>query len=119
MEEEQKKEPKISLVEALVVGPLFFAIPDLIELILIFFGLDDFWITDIYSLFTAQTYLYLKGIKPTYSLVANCLELIPYIGWLPMRTVGFAITFYIDHHPEKFGKAMRVAQKLSSEVKAQ
>lgn len=108
----EKPEPKISLPEILIVGPLFFVIPDLIEIALIFFGLDDFGIVDIYSFFTSQIYLYLKGVKPTYALITNCLELIPYIGWLPMRTVGFSITVFVDRHP-KIAEPIQKAEALT------
>lgn len=108
----EKPEPKISLPEILVVGPLFFIVPDLIEIFLIFIGLDDFWIIDIYSLLTSQIYLYLKGVKPIYALIANCLELIPYAGWLPMRTLGFIITVFVDRHP-KIAEPIQKAEAIT------
>ncbi len=101
----EENQPKITLAEALVVGPLFFIIPDCIELILIFFGLDDFFILDTYSLLTTQIYLRIKGIKTTFSLIMNCLELIPYVGALPLRTIGFIGLMILDRNP-KLGQAV-------------
>jgi hypothetical protein len=97
---DNRKETKISLAEGLIAGFWFFFLPDLIELILIIFALDDFWISDIYAFSSSQMYLALKGIKPTYALVTNLLECIPWIGALPLRTIGFIITFWIENHPE-------------------
>lgn len=95
----EKNQPKITLAEALIVGPLFFIIPDLIELFLIFFGLDDFFILDTYSLLTTQIYLRMRGLKAGFSLIMSCLELIPYIGALPLRTVGFMGVIILDRNP--------------------
>jgi hypothetical protein len=106
--------PKIGFTEALIAGFWFFFLPDLIEFILIFFGLDDFWLSDIYAFSSSQIYLALKGIKPTYALISNTLELIPYGGWLPLRTIGFTITVWVENRP-KIKKGASVAAKAISQ----
>lgn len=110
MDEELENQPKILLAEALIVGPLFFIIPDLIELTLLFFGLDDFWLSDMYSFATSQIYLRLKGIKTTYTLITNVLEMIPYVGALPLRTIGFIITYYIVNKNINLGPAEKLVK---------
>ncbi|MGB9608953.1 MAG: hypothetical protein ACPL3E_01100 [Minisyncoccia bacterium] len=120
--DENQNEPKIRLGEALIAGFWFFALPDLIEFLLIFFGLDDFWLSDLYAFSSSQLYLYLKGVKRIYNLVANLLELIPYLGWLPFRTVGFAITVFIENNPKiqaqisKATKAVQTGVKIATKV---
>ena len=107
MNEEEKPQPKISLPEALFVGS-FVALADAVELVLVFFLLDDFWISDAIAFPATQIYLRMKGVKGTYSLVGNGLELVPYVGWLPLRTIGFAITVWLDHHPKLEAAALGV-----------
>lgn len=93
----EESSSKISLPEILIVGPIFFLIPDLIEAGLLLIGLDDFFLSDLYSLLSSQIYLRIKGVKTTYTLVTNCLELIPYFGALPLKTIGFLITAYLEN----------------------
>jgi hypothetical protein len=97
--DEEKPEPKISLPEAIFVGSLI-VLADTVEFILLFFGLDDFWISDAIAFPSTQIYLRMKGVRGTYSLVANLLELIPYLGDLPFRTIGFVLVVWFDHHPK-------------------
>lgn len=96
----EEHEPKISLPEALIAGTLLFGIPDAIELALIFVGLDTFWITDAFAFPGSQIYLRIKGVKSTYALAGNVLELVPYLGALPLRTIGFVMVVWLDHHPK-------------------
>src|SRR3989344_829869 len=97
---DEKPEPKISLPEALVSGAFLFALPDTIEIILLFFGLDDFWLTDAFAFPGSQIYLRLKGVRSEAALVGNVLELIPYVGALPLRTLSFIGVLYMDRHPK-------------------
>ena len=67
MNEEQQPDPKISLVEVILIG-LIFALFDAIEIVIVFLALDDFWIIDI----TASIiffYLLIKGVPPIRQLV--------------------------------------------------
>ncbi|MEK7507640.1 MAG: hypothetical protein AAB602_00965 [Patescibacteria group bacterium] len=97
MNEEQQPDPKISLVEVILIG-LIFALFDAIEIVIVFLALDDFWIIDI----TASIiffYLLIKGVPPIRQLVCWILELIPYVGALPLLTIGWGLTVWADHHP--------------------
>jgi hypothetical protein len=111
--DEEKPEPKISLPEAIFVGLLFFVLPDAVEFILIFFGLDDFWISDAIAFPGSQIYLKMKGVKGVYTLAANLAETLPYVGWLPMRTIGFGVTLWLDHHP-KAEAVLRAAAPIAT-----
>lgn len=97
MEEEGGK--KISMVEAILLVA-YIGLTDLIGIVLVFFGLDDFFILDILTFPVTQLYFRMKGVKATADLVTNILELIPYLGALPIRTVGLIITIYIANHPK-------------------
>jgi hypothetical protein len=110
----QKHEPKISLPEALIAGPLLFGIPDLIELLLGFFGIDTLGITDAIAFPGSQIYLRMKGVKSTYALMGNILELIPYVGVLPLRTIGYIAVVWLDHHPKAEAAIGAAAGKATS-----
>lgn len=107
----QEDKPKISLPEGIIVGFYLFFLPDLIEFLLIFFGLDDFWISDLLAFPGSMIYLKMKGVKITYSLVCNLAELIPYAGFLPLRTIGFAITAIIENNKNKITKGLEITEK--------
>ncbi len=96
MEEEGKK---ISIVESLLLV-MYIGLTDLIGIVLVFFGLDDFFILDILTFPVTQLYFRMKGVKATANLVSNILELIPYVGALPIRTIGLIITIYLVNHPK-------------------
>ena len=91
-------EPKISLVEIIFITQ-YVVLIDAVEILLPFFGLDDFWILDLLAL-PVIGYLYLKGVNATRSTVAFLLELIPYVGDLPLLTIGFLATVYLDRNPK-------------------
>ena len=58
-DEHEEYEPKISLVEILLILP-YLILLDAIELMLAIFGVDDFWIGDILGA-PITLYLWLKG----------------------------------------------------------
>jgi len=109
MDEEQKK---IELPEAILL--LLYIVPlDIVGLILVFAGLDDFFILDILTFPVTQFYFRMKGIKCTYDLVASTLEVIPYVGSLPIKTAGVAITIWMAwmaNHPKTIAPAAKTAQ---------
>lgn len=126
MEREQPK--KISSSEAIILMS-YVGLLDIFGLILVCFLLDDFFILDILTFPVTQFYFRIKGVKSTYDLVASTLELIPYVGALPIKTVGVAITIWMANHPkaaeitkvtagkvrgttEATGKAAKVASKI-------
>lgn len=112
MDEEQKPEPKISLPEGLFVLS-FVVLVDIIDLIGLAFGLPLSDVTDIVAFPVTQLYTYLKGLKGIYMLIGNLIEAIPWIGDLPVRTVTFCITWWLDHHPK-----IEAAAALASTVYA-
>lgn len=98
---------KISLPEIILLN--LYIIPlDLIGLALVFFGLDDFWILDALTFPVTQFYFRMKGAKANADLIASIVELIPYVGALPIKSVGMNITIYLTNHPEKMGKLSAV-----------
>ena len=104
----EKSKPKISLVEIVFITPLFM-LNDAIGVVLLLFGLDDFFILDIIRFPLSQVYLRLKGVRGTVMLITNILETIPYIGALPNATIGWLITCWIDHHPKLFKTMVAVS----------
>jgi hypothetical protein len=111
-EQNRGAEAKISLPEV-IIGSIITLIFDVVEFLLVtFFFLDDFFILDIlYS--PMQLYLMIKGVKNTYSLIGNGIELLPYAGWLPSRSISWIMTIWVDHHP-KAQKVANVAIKIKS-----
>lgn len=94
---------KITPVEILYLN--MYIIPlDVICLILVFFGLDDFWIMDLLTFPVTQFYFRMKGAKAGVDLAASLLELVPYLGALPIKSVGLNIAIYLTNHPEKIKK---------------
>jgi len=94
------EEKKISLPETIMLV-LYIGFTDLIGLVLLFFGADDFFVLDILTFPVTQFYFRIKGVKGTADLVSNIAELVPYLGALPIRTIGLIITIYLANHPEK------------------
>ena len=87
-------EKKISLPEIILLN--LYVIPlDLIGLVLVFFGLDDFWIIDLLTFPVTQFYFRIKGVAANADLAASILELIPYVGALPIKSIGVALTIYL------------------------
>jgi hypothetical protein len=97
---ESEHEPLISLPEVILVGMLF-VLFDAIELILFFFGLDDFWIMDI-TISTVFFYFFMKGVPPMIQLISWVIELFPYVGVLPLLSIGWFLTVWADRHPGSF-----------------
>lgn len=110
--------PKISTVEIVFITPLF-VLTDVIGVILGLMGLDDIFILDIIRTIPSQTYLWLKGVRGTQMLIANLLEAIPYVGALPLATIGWLVTVWIDHHPKGIAaKAVQTTAKVAPVAKS-
>lgn len=103
-----EQEPKISLPEIIIITP-YLVIFDLIGVGLFFFGLDDLFILDAVRFPVTQLYLRFKGVKGTATLVGNILELVPYVGALPISTATWLITIYLDRNPEKMEMVSNLA----------
>ncbi|MBI2514807.1 hypothetical protein HYV91_01285 [Candidatus Wolfebacteria bacterium] len=91
---------KISLPETLILV-MYIGFTDLLGIALVFIGLDDFWILDVLTFPVTQFYFRMKGVKAGADLASNILELVPYVGALPIRTIGLIITIYLANHPAK------------------
>jgi|GEM_PF-1571127 len=97
--DQEKHEPKISLPEAIYVG-LFVFTADALEAGLLLFGLDDFGISDVIAFPATQIYLRMKGVRGMFMLMGNIAEVFPYVGWMPLRSIGFWATVIVDHNPQ-------------------
>lgn len=110
--EEQEKPIKLPIAIFLIIITVFF---DAIELTLIFIGLDDFFLLDMFAFPTIQISLIIIGalidvnLKWGWSLGGNIIELIPYAGWLPFRTISALLTIFFTNHQ----KIASIAQKVS------
>jgi len=87
-------EPKISTSEIVYIG-LVFILFDANGFALIWVGLDDVWILDILSLLSTF-YLKMKGVSLVSDLLAKAIEAIPWVGVLPMYTIGWIGTIILD-----------------------
>ncbi|TSC82826.1 MAG: hypothetical protein G01um101420_8 [Parcubacteria group bacterium Gr01-1014_20] len=106
MEDERDHEPLISLVEILIIAPYILVI-DIIGILLAFLALDDFFILDILML-PVLGYLWFKGVPLTRYVSSAIGEAIPWIGDLPLYSVGFILTIVADRNP-KVGAALGAA----------
>ena len=108
MDEERQHEPKISLPEGIVVG-LCFLLLELLDVLPLLGPLFSFLVT--------QAYLWFKGVRGTYLLIGNTLELLLSVGWvpawLPIRTASFIITWWLDHHPKAEAAVGKVARVVA------
>lgn len=96
--EQESSEPKISSV-MVVLGSLWYGIIDLIGIILAFVGLDDFFILDLLA-WPMHWYLRHVGAPSTYDLIGQIVEMIPYVGALPLRSICWGITVWVDRNPD-------------------
>ncbi len=107
--DEEKPKPKLKTVEIVLIS-IYLILIDGIELILIFFGLDDFWLGDILASIIV-IYLWFRGLGFGRMGVSWLTELIPWVGDLPLLTIGFWMTVYADRHPESAAaKAVQISQ---------
>lgn len=83
---------KISVPEAifLIIGAIFVDVLDFIPFVDV--------IASICSIMIFQIYFLLRGIRGTYSLVGNIIDLVPFIGLLPATTAGVVVTIIIDRN---------------------
>ncbi|MDO8466989.1 MAG: hypothetical protein Q7S83_02500 [bacterium] len=107
-------EPKISLAEAFLLVA-YIGLTDIIGIILVFFALDDFFILDILTFPVTQIYFRIKGVsKAGYDIAMNMAELIPYVGALPLRTIGVLMVISADRNPSgATAQITNVASKIN------
>lgn len=111
------QQSRIGILAILLFTP-YLLLLDVIDILLLFLGLDDFWILDLLSFPVTQFYLRWKSARSTYNLVGNLLELIPYVGKLPWRTVGFLLTVWATNRAARKA-ALEGAQAIAQGVPAQ
>ena len=106
----------ISLVAATVFTAFLLTL-DLVELVIVFYGADDFWVTDLLAYPITTLYLVWKKSRKTYLFVTGFFELIPYVGVLPFKTVGFLLTVWIHRRAVRRAAAEQaesLARQLAS-----
>lgn len=87
-------QPKINLGEAYFLIA-FALIADFINMFPLFN-----WLVTVITLPAYQFYFRMKGIKGTYSLVGNLIELVPVLSILPALTTVVVATIIITNHPK-------------------
>jgi hypothetical protein len=110
-EELQQPEPKISDVEAILIGT-FLGILDLIDIIPIAGDITDIATTPL------NFYFWSKGIKSTTFVVSQLLDLVPIVQEFPSRTIAWGITVYLDRHPQQFA-ALQTATAIAGIAEGQ
>ena len=108
------EDKKISLVETILLV-LFVGMADIIEIILVCFALDDFWLSDIITGGAVGFYFLIKGAKGEWILGGWIAEAIPYIGALPIKSIALWIAIYITNHP-KIAKVAQVVQVTGGKI---
>lgn len=93
---------KFSTPEIIFVTGIYLFL-DAIGVILLLFGLDDFFILDALRFPLSKIYLKLKGVNGTADTVANLLEMVPYLGALPISTLGWITTVVLTKRAESAG----------------
>ena len=58
------------------------------------------WIVAAVMFPVTQIYFRMKGVKATYALVGNIIEMIPILSALPAYTFSIAAVIYFDRHPK-------------------
>jgi len=125
-EEEEEKErggnssggPKISLLE-LLLWPLPAAIlADIVDLVS-WSGVGTIisWALDILSGGSLALWLFLKGLRGEYMILAGVLDMIPIVDILPFKTILLLILYYQQKNPKTLGlagKALEVVGKIKS-----
>ncbi|HQA95831.1 MAG TPA: hypothetical protein PLN18_00470 [Candidatus Colwellbacteria bacterium] len=99
---------KISLPEGIILFLVAIG-ADLFELLNGVFGLVPvvgtvfLFLNSIVAFFAGiiiNGFLYLKGVKATWSLAGSIFELLPVVNLLPIKTITLIVTFYLLSHPE-------------------
>lgn len=97
---------QIDNITGFILG-IYALLLDVIGILLVFVGGEDFGLLDIAGSPT-NIYFYFKGI-PRYvrkwSDYTSILEVIPFVGILPLKFIGVLVVLYYDRHREKFAAA--------------
>lgn len=95
--------------------------PEIVFMIIVFLILEvvDFIpiIGPVVSFCVVQLYIFLRGLRWEYQLAANIVEfLLSPIGLgevLPVRTIGYIITVWLDHHPKATATAAKAVSSTA------
>lgn len=119
MNEENKPEPKINGVEALImisVAALFDIADFLATFLDMLFGAGELvkFFINIAASATLWLWAIMRGVSSTRMLAGSLLEFIPIVNTLPMRTVATASTIWLDWHPKEAEIAENFLPKLKN-----
>ncbi len=110
-DEGEETTPKKFTEAEMVILLLYIGFTDLVGILIVCFALDDVGIIDILTFPVTQFYFRMKRVNSNFDLVGNVVEVIPYIGALPIRTIVCWMTMQAANNPG--GKAAKFMNKLS------
>lgn len=111
--ESKEEQPEISLIE-LGLWPLPAAVlSDVVDLVN-WTGIGTFvsWAVGILSGGSLALWLFMKGLRGEFMILGTVVDMIPFVGMLPIKTVILLFIYFKQKHPEKLqlaGKALQVA----------
>jgi hypothetical protein len=109
-------EPKLSDADV-IIGSVLMLTLDAIDWLQV--GIPG---TDLVGFPLEQLFLNKKGVKGTTALVGNIIELVPGVDYLPVRSIAWLITAWMDRHPSEFSEKMEqvgeVVQKAEGKAGA-
>lgn len=109
-EEEAPRGPRFDLVEV-----IFYMCLSVISDIL-----DGFWVTRFFFAPVIISWLFLKGVNGVgKNVIAQAVELIPGIDWLPITTVAAILTIWSTNNPKSFNKVFGITGKVLKAKKAE
>ena len=117
---DEEKDEDSQDVSSASSGPRF----DLIEIIF-YMGLsiisdilDGRWVTRFVFAPVIIAWLFIKGVNSVgKNVIAQAVELIPGIDWLPITTVAAILTIWSTNSPESFNKTFGIASKAMNSKK--
>lgn len=93
-------EPKLSDAD-IIIGSVLMLTLDAIDWVEL--GVPG---TDLIGFPLEQLFLSKKGVKGTTALIGNGLELIPGVDYLPLRSIAWLVTAWMDRHPSQFSEKL-------------
>ncbi|MGB9847978.1 MAG: hypothetical protein ACP5IX_00345 [Patescibacteria group bacterium] len=114
--------PKISAIE-FFMWPLPAAVlSDLVDALqLTGFGTIISWAVNILCGGSLTLWLFMKGLRGEFMLLASAVDLIPFVGVLPTKTAAIVFLYLQQKHPEKLkmaAKGLQAAGKIKPELAA-
>jgi len=93
---------------------MFAVLSDAIGIVLVAFGVDDFFLLDVLNLLPIGWLMLMKSmpLREARAFLVGCgLEILPYVGALPLLTVAMFINIRRYNHPES--AIAKVAEKAA------